>query len=149
MQQNWQHGNILCTLSFQDKLHHNIGRQRSLVAIGTHDLDTVEPPFVYDAETPSEICFRPLNQSREFTAAELMDFYSTDSHLRHYLGIIRDKPRYPVIRDKNGIVLSMPPIINSDHTKITLNTKNIFIDITATDLNKAKIVLDTIVCMFS
>lgn len=43
----------------------------------------------------------------------------------------------------------MPPIINGDHTKITLNTKNIFIDITATDLNKAKIVLDTIVCMFS
>jgi len=85
----------------------------------------------------------------EFTAAELMDFYSTDSHLRHYLGIIRDKPRYPVIRDKNGIVLSMPPIINGDHTKITLNTRNIFIDITATDLNKAKIVLDTIVCMFS
>ena len=119
------------------------------MAIGTHDLDTVEPPFVYDAEIPSEICFRPLNQSREFNAAELMDFYSADSHLRHYLGIIRDKPRYPVIRDKNGVVLSMPPIINGDHTKITLSTKNIFIDITATDLNKAKIVLDTIVCMFS
>ena len=78
-----------------------------------------------------------------------MDFYSTDSHLRHYLGLIRDKLRYPVIRDKNGIVLSMPPIINGDHTKITLNTKNIFVDITATDLNKAKIVLDTVVCMFS
>jgi len=119
------------------------------VAVGTHDLDTVEPPFVYDAEIPSEIRFRPLNQSREFTAAELMAVYSTDSHLRHYLGIIRNKPRYPVIRDKNGIVLSMPPIINGDHTKITLNTKNVFIDITATDLNKAKIVLDTIVCMFS
>jgi len=120
-----------------------------LVAIGTHDLDTIEPPFVYDAEIPSEIRFRPLNQSREFTATELMDFYSTDSHLRHYLGIIRDKPRYPVIRDKNGVVLSMPPIINGDHSKISLNSKNIFIEATATDLNKAKIVLDTIVCLFS
>ena len=36
-----------------------------------------------------------------------------------------------------------------DHTKITLNTKNVFLDVTATDLNKAKIVLDTLVTMFS
>ena len=36
-----------------------------------------------------------------------------------------------------------------DHTKITLNTKNIFIEATATDLTKAKIVLDTLVTMFS
>jgi phenylalanyl-tRNA synthetase beta chain len=140
---------LCCIPKFQDKLHHNIGRQRSLVAIGTHDLDTIQGPFTYDAEVPTELCFKPLNQTKEYTAAELMDLYSTDSHLRHYLGIIRDQPRYPVIRDSNGVVLSMPPIINGDHSKITLNTKNILIECTATDLQKAKIVLDTIVCMFS
>lgn len=43
----------------------------------------------------------------------------------------------------------MPPIINGDHTKITLDTKNVFIECTATDLTKAKVVLDTICCMFS
>jgi len=119
------------------------------VAIGTHDLDTIKGPFSYDAELPSDIRFVPLNQTKEYTAVELMDLYSTDSHLRHYLGIIRDRPRYPVIRDCNGIVLSMPPIINGNHSKITVATKNILIECTATDLNKAKIVLDTIVCMFS
>ncbi len=36
-----------------------------------------------------------------------------------------------------------------DHTKITLNTRNVFIDITATDITKANIVLDTLVTMFS
>lgn len=36
-----------------------------------------------------------------------------------------------------------------DHSKITLNTKNIFIEATATDLKKAEVVLDTIVTMFS
>jgi phenylalanyl-tRNA synthetase beta chain len=36
-----------------------------------------------------------------------------------------------------------------DHSKITLNTKNIFIECTATDLHKAEIVLDTMVTMFS
>lgn len=43
---------------------------------------------------------------------------------------------YPVITDSNGIVLSMPPIINGHHSRITLNTKNVFIECTATDLKK-------------
>jgi phenylalanyl-tRNA synthetase beta chain len=45
--------------------------------------------------------------------------------------------------------LSLPPIINGDISKITLDTKNVFIECTATDLTKAHIVLDTIVTMFS
>lgn len=63
--------------------------------------------------------------------------------------IIKDSPIYPIITDSKGRVLSLPPIINGDHSKITLNTKNVFIEVTATDLTKAKIVLDTVVCMFS
>lgn len=54
-----------------------------------------------------------------------------------------------MIRDRNGIVLSLPPIINGNHSKITLKTKNVFIECTATDKFKAQIVLDTVVCMFS
>ena len=69
--------------------------------------------------------------------------------MRHYLPIIRDSPVYPVIKDSRGIVLSLPPIINGDHSKITLATRNIFIELTATDLTKAKVVLDTLICMFS
>uniref|UniRef100_A0A8C5HPJ7 Phenylalanine--tRNA ligase beta subunit n=1 Tax=Gouania willdenowi TaxID=441366 RepID=A0A8C5HPJ7_GOUWI len=136
-------------IELQEKLHQNICRKRSIVAIGTHDLDTTSGPFTYTAKPPSEICFQPLNQTKEFTATELMSLYRTDSHLKHYLHIIEDKPVYPVIYDSNGIVLSMPPIINGDHTKISLKTKNVFIECTATDLTKAKVVLDTLVTMFS
>ncbi|KAM9318042.1 phenylalanine--tRNA ligase beta subunit [Pholidichthys leucotaenia] len=136
-------------IELQEKLHQNICRKRSLVAIGTHDLDTLSGPFTYTAKPPGDICFRPLNQTKEYTATQLMSLYKTDSHLRHYLPIIEDKPVYPVIYDSNGIALSMPPIINGDHSRITLKTKNVFIECTATDLNKAKIVLDMIVTMFS
>ncbi|GBP87816.1 Phenylalanine--tRNA ligase beta subunit [Eumeta japonica] len=136
-------------IDLQDKLHQNICRKRTLVAIGTHDLDTLRGPFVYDALPPNEIKFKALNQQNEMTATELMELYSNHAQLKQYLGIIRDSPVYPVIKDRNGVVLSMPPIINGDHSKITLNTKNVFIEVTATDLTKAIIVLDTIVCMFS
>uniref|UniRef100_A0A3Q1AUR8 Phenylalanine--tRNA ligase beta subunit n=1 Tax=Amphiprion ocellaris TaxID=80972 RepID=A0A3Q1AUR8_AMPOC len=136
-------------IELQEKLHQNICRKRSLVAIGTHDLDTISGPFTYTAKPPGDISFKPLNQTKEYTATELMSLYKTDSHLRHYLHIIEDKPVYPIIYDSNGIVLSMPPIINGDHSKITLQTKNVFIECTATDLTKAKIVLDMMVTMFS
>jgi len=54
-----------------------------------------------------------------------------------------------VIYDANRVVCSLPPIINGDRSKITLNTKNVFIECTATDLTKAKVVLNTVVTMFS
>ena len=43
----------------------------------------------------------------------------------------------------------MPPIINSEHSKITLNTRNVFIDVTATDQTKLNIVVNIIATMFS
>jgi phenylalanyl-tRNA synthetase beta chain len=56
---------------------------------------------------------------------------------------------YPIIYDAQERVLSMPPIINSDHSKITLNTTNVFIDVTATDETKLNIVVNIISAMFS
>ncbi|KYQ51270.1 putative phenylalanyl-tRNA synthetase beta chain [Trachymyrmex zeteki] len=136
-------------IDLQDKLHQNIGRKRSLVSIGTHDFDTVKGPFLYDARSPSKISFKPLYQDKKYTGEEIMQLYATHPQLKQYLPIIKDSPVYPVVYDSNGVVLSLPPIINGDHSKITLDTKNIFIECTATDLTKARIVLDTIVCAFS
>ena len=127
----------------------NICRKRTLVAIGTHDLDTIQGPFTYEALAPKDIQFAPLNQEKNMNAEELMTFYETDKHLSKFLPIIRDSPVYPVIYDSNRQVLSLPPIINSNHSKITLDTKNVFIECTATDLTKGKIVLNTMVAMFS
>lgn len=141
--------NYASFIDLQDKLHQNICRKRTLVAIGTHDLDTIQGPFEYRAVAPKDIKFKPLNQTKEYTAEELMTLYSSDSHLKAYLPIIQDRPRYPVIYDKNEVVCSMPPIINGEHSKITLNTKNVFIEATATDKQKAFVVLDTIVSLFS
>lgn len=52
--------------------------------------------------------------------------------------IIRDSPVYPIIYDSNNVVVSLPPIINGDHSKISVDTKNIFIECTATDLTKVE-----------
>ncbi|KAI5282245.1 phenylalanine--tRNA ligase subunit beta [Ascosphaera acerosa] len=136
-------------IALQDKLHQNLARQRTLVAIGTHDLDTIQGPFTYDARPPQEIRFTPLNQTREMDGAELMAFYDKDKHLGKYLHIIRDSPVYPVIYDSAGTVCSLPPIINGDHSKISVDTRNVFLEYTATDRTKLEIVNNIMVAMFS
>jgi phenylalanyl-tRNA synthetase beta chain len=103
---------------------------------------------------PENINFVPLteNEGRLFRGKELLDFYRQDpsaKHLKPYTDIIYDSPVYPVITDSNGTVLSMPPIINSKHSRIQLDTRNVFIECTGTDITKVNIVLDTVVTMFS
>ncbi|KAH7528844.1 hypothetical protein FEM48_Zijuj05G0120900 [Ziziphus jujuba var. spinosa] len=136
-------------IDLQDKLHQNICRRRTLVAIGTHDLDTLQGPFTYEALPPSSINFVPLKQVKSFRADELMEFYKSDLKLKKFLHIIENSPVFPVLYDCNRTVLSLPPVINGAHSAITLKTKNVFIECTATDLTKAKIVLNTMVTAFS
>ena len=149
-------------IDLQDQLHRNLCRQRTLVAIGTHDLDTVKGnPFIYDARPGEDIKFVPLTHGGDdskdegpttFTGKALLEHYETDpacKHLKPYVPIIKDSPLYPVVEDSNGTVLSLPPIINGHASRITLKTTNVFIECTATDLTKANIVLDTVLCMFS
>ncbi|XP_058213400.1 phenylalanine--tRNA ligase beta subunit, cytoplasmic-like [Rhododendron vialii] len=136
-------------IDLQDRLHQNICRRRTLVAIGTHDLDTIDGPFTYEALPPSDINFVPLKQVKNFRADELMEFYKSDLKLKKFLHIIENSSVYPVLCDCNRTVLSLPPIINGAHSAITLKTKNVFIECTATDLTKANVVLNTMVTMFS
>lgn len=136
-------------IDLQDKLHQNICKKRALVAIGTHDLSTLKPPFTYEALPPKDIWFRPLNQEEEMDGNRMMEVLSTHQQLKKYLHIIRDSPVYPVIHDSNRVVLSLPPIINGDHSKIRLDTRDVFIECTATDHTKANIVLNTMVAMFA
>jgi len=136
-------------IELQDKLHQNICRKRTLVAIGTHDLSTLTPPFTYEALPPKDIRFIPLNQSAEMDGHKLMEVFSTHQQLKEYLPIIRDSPVYPVIYDSKRTVLSLPPIINGEHSKIRLETKDVFIEMTATDMTKLEITMNTVVAMFS
>ena len=76
-------------IALQDKLHQNLARQRTLVAIGTHDLDTIKAPFTYEALPPDEIAFVALNQTKKRTGREMMEHYkvsnpiSTSKDLSH------------------------------------------------------------------
>lgn len=114
-------------VQLQEKLHMSYGLRRRMASIGIYDLDKVKPPIYYEARPPSEIKFKPLDED------EAMDGYSIvreTSKGREYGWIIEGCKRYPLLRDSTNGVLSMPPIVNSEDTKVTVNTKNLFVDIT-------------------
>ena len=137
-------------IDLQDKLHQNLCRHRTLVAIGTHDLGKVKAPFTYEALPPEDIKFVPLKQDREFNAKELLEYYAgNDLKLRKYVPIIQSSLVYPVILDSERTVLSLPPVINGSKSAISLETRDVFIECTATDLTKAKVVLNTMCAMYS
>ena len=62
-------------IALQDKLHQNLARQRTLCSVGTHDLDTLQGPFTYEALPPKDIKFVPLNQKASMNGEQLMKFY--------------------------------------------------------------------------
>ena len=136
-------------MDLQDKLHNNICRGRKYVSIGTHDLDTVKGPFYYRALKPNEFKFVPLNRTQEVDGNGMMQILKEDPKLSNYLYLIEDKEVYPLMMDSNGVILSVPPIINGNHTKMTINTKNVLIDITGLDYTKCVIVLKILIALFS
>jgi len=136
-------------MDLQDKLHNNICRGRKLVSMGTHDLDTVKGPFTYKALKPEHIHFVPLNREEEVNGDGLMSLLKDDPKLGKYLYLLEGKEKYPVMMDSNGVIMSLPPIINSQHTKMTINTHNVLLDITGIDYTKCEIVLNTLIAMFS
>lgn len=80
---------------------------------------------------------------------QLFEVLKKDQKLKKYLHIIENKEKYPVLYDANRTVLSLPPIINSDATKISFDTKNVFIEMTGTDLHKLEICLAILAGQFS
>lgn len=47
--------------------------------MGTHDLDTIQGPFTYEALPHKDIKFVPLNKDVEVDGDELMELYAVSS----------------------------------------------------------------------
>ena len=117
-------------MDFQENLHWVIGRDRKKVAIGIHNADVVEGPFKYIATPKDANAFVPLEKESEMTPGEILTEHDKGKAYAH---LIEDFDKYPLILDKDDNVLSMPPIINGELTKLKEDTENIIVDVTGTD----------------
>jgi phenylalanyl-tRNA synthetase beta chain len=122
---------VASLVDLQEKLHLTVGRRRRKVAIGIHDLDKVTPPFTFRAVPPEAVSFTPLGMAETMNLREIVTRHEKG---REYGPIVAGKPRFPIITDARGEVLSFPPVINGVLTVLTPDTRNLFLDVTGTDL---------------
>ena len=133
-------------MDFQENLHWVIGRDRKKVAIGIHNADVVEGPFKYIATPKDANAFVPLEKDTEMTPGDILTEHDKGKAYAH---LIEDFDKYPLILDKEDNVLSMPPIINGELTKLKEDTKNIIVDVTGTDERAVNQALNIICSSFA
>ena len=134
-------------IDIQEKLHATIGRNRKKAAIGIYPLEKITLPITYEARAPDKIKFTPLGSNEEMTGLQILQRTSTG---REYAKLLDFMEKYPVFVDAKNRILSMPPIINSNETgRITVDTKEVFIECSGSDLNVLKKILNIIVTTFA
>lgn len=121
-------------IAMQEDLHNGIGRRRKKVSIGIHDLDKVKFPLTYTTVNKDHR-FVPLASTSEMSISEILQ--NTDVGTK-YGNILGNSEKMPIVLDSSGNTISFPPIINSNLTTISKDTKNLLVEITAIDKNVAE-----------
>jgi phenylalanyl-tRNA synthetase beta chain len=128
-------------MQMQEKLHDTVGRKRKKVAVGLHNLDAIRFPLEYAAGKGER--FVPLEMDAEMGLDEILDKHPKGVAYAHL-----SRNAKVVIKDADGVI-SYPPIINSERTKVDENTKNLLIDVTGTSEEAVEGVLNIIATAFA
>ncbi len=121
---------VVGIMEMQEDLHWGIGRDRRKASIGVHNLAVVNSPFTFTAVDPESVRFVPLDETDEMNLKQITEKHEKGITYRH---LIDWAPKYPLLFDRNGKILSMPPIINGELTRIDEKTRDLFLDVTGTN----------------
>lgn len=127
-------------ITMQEDLHNGLGRRRKKASVGIHDLDAIKFPLHYKAVDRSH-SFIPLEAEAPMTVNEILDKTETGRKFKH---ILEGHKKVPAILDAAGNIVSLPPIINSKLTQMNNKTRNLLVEVTATDKSTAEGVLAVI-----
>ncbi len=131
-------------INFTEKFCETYGRKRKKIAIGLHNLDMIKGDLTYDAAS-AETEFVPLGSNSKHTFGDIMREHEKGIKYSKILGKSR---LYPYLKDLDGNVLSLIPIINSELTRVTNSTKNLLIEITGTSINAVEEAMNMFACSF-
>jgi phenylalanyl-tRNA synthetase beta chain len=127
---------IKVIMNLQENLHWALGRDRKHASIGVYDLDTLAGQrFTYRAVAPDALRFVPLGYDPAAPDARVTPAQVLEQHPKgqEFARLLAGFEAYPLLADEQGDVLSMPPVINSEHTRVTDATTQFFIDVTGTN----------------
>ena len=124
-------------IQLQEKVDFSYGRRRSRSSIGIYNANMLESPILYEL-TPRSTSFYPLGYNEKMTLEGILTRHEKGIE---YSYILPSKGDLPILRDVNGVVLSMPPIINSnDVGRVDEDTTDVLVEVTGTNLEVVKVV---------
>jgi phenylalanyl-tRNA synthetase beta chain len=124
-------------ITMQEDLHNGLGRRRKKASIGIHDLEKIKFPLYYKTVT-REHSFIPLESDVSMIVKDILEKTETG---KKYKNILEGHTKVPVIVDSEGKTISLPPIVNAKLTEMNTKTRNLLVEVTATDKNAAEGVL--------
>ncbi|MFH0970740.1 MAG: phenylalanine--tRNA ligase subunit beta [Candidatus Diapherotrites archaeon] len=111
----------------QEKLHETFARQRKKGAIGIYPLNKIKWPITFTGEHPEKIVFPPLGSEKPLSGLAILHEHPTG---KKYAPLLHNMPIFPVFRDAKKEVLSMPPIINSQHVgAVSIDDQDLFVEV--------------------
>lgn len=135
---------LVAIMKLQENLHWGVGRDRKLASIGVYDMETLQGDIQYRTLHPDDEPFVPLGMpGRPMSGRQILQEHPKGAAYAHLLS---EHDRYPVLLDSRGQVLSMPPIINSEETRLKHGSRRVFIDVTGISNAAARKALNTLVC---
>ncbi len=128
-------------MQMQEKLHDTVGRRRKKVAVGIHDLKEIKFPLEYSVG--EEETFVPLDCDEEMGLDGVLE-----EHPKGVAYAALSRHGKVIIRDQKGII-SFPPIINSERTRVTEKTTDLLLDVTGSSKEAVEGVLNIIAASFA
>ena len=130
-------------MQVQEKLATTHGRNRKKSAYGIYPLDHITFPIKYTALDPAKVKFQPLGFPKEILASQVLELHPKGQAYAH---LTKEWKTYPFFVDAKQKIMCMLPFTNSEETgKVTLQTKEVFIECSGTDLNNVMIALNILV----
>jgi phenylalanyl-tRNA synthetase beta chain len=123
-------------MNLQENLHWALGRDRKHASIGVYDLAATNgKSYRYRPVGRDEGRFVPLGYDPADADAAITPQQVLEEHPKgvEFARLLAGFEAYPLLEDTDGQVLSMPPIINSEKTRVTDATTQFFIDVTGTN----------------
>ena len=131
----------------QEKLCWNFGRKRKSISMGVYRIDQVKFPAEYKAVDPDKTSFVPLACDAPMTCRQILTEHPKG---KDFGWIIQDLPKFPLLTDATGEVLSMAPVINSATLgAVQVGDKDLMVELTGDNIENLLLSANIVACDFA
>lgn len=133
-------------IQMQEKLCWNFGQKRKAVSMGIYRSTLIHWPIHYTACNADSTSFVPLGETQPMSCRTILAEHQKG---KEYGWILKDANSVPVLKDADGEILSMPPIINSAHIgAVKEGDEEMLVELTGTNLHSLFLAVNIIACNF-